>query len=78
VSYNIPVTLNTDDPLRVWTTIGREYALADALGFTSAQLLNFTRDAIRAAFVSSERRAALLKELNAWEARQAHTLGDNR
>jgi adenosine deaminase len=66
VTQNIPVTLNTDDPMRVWTTIGREYAIADALGFTPAELFTFTRNAIHAAFVSSTRRGALLQELDAW------------
>jgi adenosine deaminase len=75
VRHNIPVTLNTDDPVRVWTTIGREYAIAGALGFAPAQLLSFTRNAIHAAFVSADRRAALLQELDAWEARQAHGIG---
>jgi adenosine deaminase len=74
VAHNIPVTLNTDDPVRVWTTIGREYAIAAALGFAPAQLLTFTRNAIHAAFVSSLRRAALLKELDAWESQHAHAI----
>jgi adenosine deaminase len=66
VAQNIPVTLNTDDPVRVWTTIGREYAIAAALGFAPAELLTFTRNAIHAAFVSSARRGALLQKLDAW------------
>jgi adenosine deaminase len=70
VRHNIPVTLNTDDPVRVWTTIGREYAIGAALGFTAGELLSFTRNAIHAAFVSPIRRAALLEELDAWEVRQ--------
>jgi adenosine deaminase len=74
LANNIPVTLNTDDPVRVWTTIGREYAVAAALGFTPAELLNFTRNAVNAAFVSPERRAALLQELDTWEADHAREL----
>jgi adenosine deaminase len=74
VAHNIPVTLNTDDPMRVWTTVGREYALAAALGFAPAELLSFTRNAVSAAFVSPERRAALLGELDTWEVRHAHEL----
>lgn len=72
VRHAIPVTLNTDDPVRVWTTIGREYAIGAALGLTAEELLSFTRNAIQAAFVSPIRRAALLQELDAWEAGQAH------
>jgi len=63
VRHNIPVTLNTDDPMRVWTTIGREYAIGATLGFTPEDLLSFTQNAIQAAFVSPVRRAALLEEL---------------
>jgi adenosine deaminase len=74
LAYGIPVTLNTDDPVRVWTTIGREYAVAAALGFTLAELLSFTRNALKAAFVSAERRGALLRELGAWEAQHARDL----
>jgi adenosine deaminase len=54
------VTLNTDLPVHVCTTIGREYAIAAALGFSPNDLLGFTRNAIGAAFTTSERRAALL------------------
>jgi len=64
VRHNIPVTLNTDHPVRVWTTIGREYAIAAALGFGPEQLLSFTRNAMQAAFVSPARRAALLEEFD--------------
>ncbi len=66
VEAGIPVTLNTDDPVRVCTTIGREYAIAAALGFTPADLLAFTRNAIQASFTTPARRAALLAELRAW------------
>jgi adenosine deaminase len=71
VERGIPVTLNTDDPVRVCTTIGREYAIAAALGFSSTDLLAFTRRAIQASFCAAERRAELLAELAAWEAERA-------
>lgn len=60
----IPVTLNTDLPVHVATSIGREYAVAAALGFSPAELLGFTRDAIRASFTSGERKTALLRALD--------------
>lgn len=63
VSCGIPVALATDDPVRVGTTIGREYAVAAALGFAPAELLAFTRNAIGAAFVPVDRRTKLLEEL---------------
>ena len=56
----VPVALCTDDPVQLGTTIGREYALAHALGFTPDELLGVTANAIRAAFLTPERRSALL------------------
>jgi predicted nucleic acid-binding protein len=61
----IPVALGTDDPAQLCTTIGREYAIAAALGFSHRDLLGFTDHAIRAAFTTEERRAALLEEVRA-------------
>jgi adenosine deaminase len=63
VARGIPVTLNTDLPVHLATTIGREYALAAALGFSPAELLEFTRNAVSASFTTAERRAVLLAEL---------------
>jgi adenosine deaminase len=64
VEYGIPVALCTDDPVQICTTIGREYAIAYALGFTPAELLGMTRNAVRAAFTTSARRQELLAELD--------------
>jgi adenosine deaminase len=47
----------------VCTKIGREYALAAALGFSEEELLGFTHAAVRASFAPADRRAALLLEL---------------
>ncbi len=65
VEHGIPVALCTDDPVQLGTTIGREYALAHALGFTPAELLDVTENAIRAAFLTPERRSALLEQVQA-------------
>ena len=64
----VPVTLNTDNPLRLCARIGREYAVGAALGFSPAELLGFTRSAVRASFTTEARRAELLLLLDAWEA----------
>ena len=69
VASGVPVTLNTDDPVHIWTTIGREYAIAAALGFSPTELLAFTRNAIQASFTSAERRRALMAEVHQWEVR---------
>ena len=61
----VPVTLNTDLPVHACTTIGREYAIAAALGLTADDLLGFTRNAIAAAFTTAERRAELLSAVDA-------------
>jgi len=50
MAAGVPITLNTDDPVRVWTTIGREYAIAALLGFTEQELRQFTENGLRAAF----------------------------
>jgi adenosine deaminase len=63
VEARVPVALGTDNPVQTCTTIGREYAVAASLGCTPAELLEFTRNAIRASFAPAERRAALLAEL---------------
>src|SRR5712692_9056921 len=63
VQHGIPVTLATDLPMHVCTTIGREYAIASRLGFSPDDLLAFTRNAVAASFTASTRRAALLAEL---------------
>ena len=65
VEYGIPVTLNSDDPVHVGTTIGREYEIAaSSLGFSESELIQFTRNAIRASFTSPERRAGLFEVLD--------------
>jgi adenosine deaminase len=60
----VPVTLNTDLPARLGITIGHEYAVAAALGFSREELLGFTRNAVRAPFAPPGRRAGLLAELD--------------
>jgi adenosine deaminase len=63
VEYGIPATLNTDLPIHLGTTIGREYAIAAALGFSTTELSTFTRNAIEASFTTAARRTGLLAEL---------------
>lgn len=66
IAHGIPVALCTDDPVQICTTIGREYAVAHADGFSPGELLGFTENAIRAAFTTEERRAELLQEAAVW------------
>jgi adenosine deaminase len=59
------VTLSTDDPMRVATTIGREYAIAALLGFTVENLRGFTRNGVRASFAPLARRAVFVADIDA-------------
>ena len=61
VERGIPVAVCTDDPVRACTTIGREYAIAAKLGFSSAELRGFTCAAVRASFCSPAERDRLLQ-----------------
>jgi hypothetical protein len=67
VQAGVPVTLNTDLPVHACTTIGREYALAAALGFSLADLARFTRNAVEASFASAARKSRLLDAVQQWE-----------
>ena len=69
VAAGIPVTLNSDDPLRVGTTIGREYTIAAALGFSQVDLLEVSRNAVRAGFTTEARKQALLHDIDEAQAR---------
>ncbi len=61
----ITITLNSDDPPFFKTSLGREYELGqDHFGFSDDQLIGFTRNAIKAAFIDEETREKLLKKLD--------------
>lgn len=63
VEAGVAVTLATDNPIQLGTTIAQEYAAAAELGMTADHLAAFTHNAIRAAFTTGERKAALLAQL---------------
>lgn len=63
VDAGIPVTLSSDDPISLDTTIGTEYQLAAYLGFDAYDLLGFTRNGIAASFTSDERKTDLLSRI---------------
>ena len=64
----IPVTLSSDDPVSLHTTIGREYEQAAGLGFDAPDLLGFTRNGIVSSFTSAERKTSLLSQIAQAEA----------
>ena len=63
VDIGIPVTLNSDDPVALGTSIGTEYELAASLGFGASDLLAFTRNGISASFTSAVRKERLLSRV---------------
>ena len=63
VDAGIPVTLSSDDPISLDTTIEAEYQLAASLGFDAYDLLEFTCNGIAASFTSDERKTALLSRI---------------
>ena len=60
VEAGVPVTLCSDDPVRLCTDIAREYELAESLGFGANDLRAFTRNGVLASFTSNERKSAIL------------------
>jgi adenosine deaminase len=63
VEAGVAVTLATDNPIQLSTTIEQEYAIAAGLGLSIEQLADVTRNASVAAFTSNERKSAMLGEL---------------
>ena len=60
----LKVTLNSDDPPHFHSSIGNEYEMAaKTWGYDRAQLTDFTRTAIKAAFVDEPTREKLLGQL---------------
>ena len=60
VEAGVPVTLCSDDPVRLCTSIDREYELAESLGFGTDDLRTFTRNGVLASFTPPERKSAIL------------------
>lgn len=62
--YGFKVTLGSDDPSFFRTSIGHEYQIAqDHFGFSDDELVELTRNAINAAFVSAEMKKTLLSRM---------------
>lgn len=62
----LKVTLGSDDPTFFRTSIGREYEIAQTeFGFSDAELLQISRNAIEEAFVDEPTRARLLAKIDA-------------
>ncbi|HYD19461.1 MAG TPA: adenosine deaminase [Patescibacteria group bacterium] len=65
----LKVTLGSDDPSFFGTSIGREYEIArDHFGFSVAELLQITRNAIEESFADAGTRQRLLEKIAAYAA----------
>lgn len=63
VEAGVKVTLNSDCPVRLCTSIDREYELARRLGFDDTDLFRMTLNAVDASFTSEARREQILSWL---------------
>jgi adenosine deaminase len=68
IDAGIPVALGTDDPVQVCTTIEREYVIASHRGFSTEDLLEFTRNGLAASFIAPEIRGELVGVVDDFEA----------
>lgn len=55
IDVGIPVTLASDDPMRLCTSIGREYGIAKDLGIGTEKLLELSENGVQASFGSPNR-----------------------
>jgi adenosine deaminase len=70
----VRLTLSSDDPTFFGTDIAAEYRLLrEQFGFSDDELLRVARNGFEVAFVSEERRAALLREFDEWAANEQAT-----
>jgi aminodeoxyfutalosine deaminase len=61
------LTVNTDDPTLIGTTLSREYQLlVDAFGYTPADVIRIARNAFTASCAEPDTKARLLAEFDAW------------
>jgi aminodeoxyfutalosine deaminase len=70
VKAGVPVTINSDDPPMFGTTLNDEYAVAaELLGLDRQGIASLARTAVRASFLDSTGKAALLKEIDDYVSR---------
>ncbi|GAB4425413.1 MAG: adenosine deaminase [Anaerolineae bacterium] len=67
------VTVNTDDPKLVHTTLSREYKLlVDVFGYAAGDVVRIARNAFMACCAEPATKARLLAELDGWAAKHVH------
>lgn len=63
------VTINSDDPMLIGTTLTREYQLlVDAFGYSVRDVIRLARNAFTASYAEPALKARLLSEFDAWAA----------
>lgn len=61
------VTVNTDDPRLIDTTLSREYQLlVDVFGYSTADIIRLARNAFTASYAEPDLKAKLLAEFDTW------------
>lgn len=67
VKAGVPVTINSDDPPMFGTTLNNEYAVAaELLGLDQEGIASLARMAVRASFLNTEGKTALLAEIDGY------------
>jgi adenosine deaminase len=70
--YALLLTVNTDDPEMVGTSLTREYQqLVDVFGYESADVIRIARNAFLACFAEADLKSRLLVEFDQWAAAAA-------
>jgi adenosine deaminase len=69
VAAGVPVTINSDDPPMFSTTLNHEYEVAaELLGLDESGIAELAKAAVRASFLDDAGKAALLTEIDEYEA----------
>lgn len=71
IAEGLMVTLNSDDPPMFGTTLLGEYRFARDLGLPTGTLVDLARNGVRASYLEAAEKAALLAEIDAYEANGA-------
>lgn len=69
----ILVTINTDDPVLVGTTLSREYQLlADVFGYSTRDVIRLARNAFTASYAEPQLKVQMLAEFDEWAGKHSN------
>lgn len=67
IAAGVPVSVNSDDPPMFSTTLSNEYLVAaELLGLDAAGVTELARTSIRASFLPTDRKSAILREVDSY------------